>query len=293
MTLSDEVLMAYADGELDARERERVARLVARDKALSARLQVFVATGHGLAPLFAAPMEAPLPEKLQRIVERARPLPAAKPRLSLSDRLRGLLAPVSPVRLAFVSAAVLATVLGATSLMLQTGPGADGAPLAGLVRQAANGQEVAQGALERALNGLASGKETQAALARGRLALVSVKLTFPDRERNYCRQYEIAVAPAEIYGGVACYLRSSSLRGGSANNMRSSSPRGGGADAADGQWAVRFQTALAPAHAPSGKAVPAGGPDAKLEAAVIAMMGGDALGLKDEEAAIAAGWKGR
>lgn len=279
MTLSDEVLMAYADGELSGRERERVARLVAQDKALSARLEVFVATGQSLAPLFAAPMEAPLPEKLRRIVERAQPLPAAKPRLSLPDRLKNLLAPVSPVRLAFASAAVLATVLGATSLMLQTGPSADGAPLAGLVRQAANGQEAAQGALERALNGLASGKETQSALAQGRHALISVKLTFPDRERNYCRQYEIAVAPAEVYGGVACRQRSSSSQGGSAVE-------------ADGQWVVRFQTALAPSHA-SGKTAPAGGGNAKLETAVIAMMGGDALGLKDEEAAIAAGWKAR
>jgi anti-sigma factor RsiW len=270
MTLSDEILMAYADGQLDAPEAARIAKLAAQDPALAARLEPFLSTGHNLAALFEGPMHAPLPEKLRRIVERARPLPARKPSLGVMDRLRELLQPVPPLRLALVSATVLASVLAATSAMLQSGAGT-ASTLGGLVQQAANGQMVARGALEQALNGLPSGKEMQGSLADGGVVRIAVKLSFPDREQAYCRQYGIALAKS--YGGVACKLRSSA--------------------GSQGQWAIRFQAVEASGHTPSGKAIPAGPEHAELERAVISMMGGDALGPKEEAAAIAAGWKGR
>ena len=62
MMLSDEMLMAYADGQLDAGDRARVKKLVAQDPALAARLEIFQATGHGLASVFDEHMNAPLPE---------------------------------------------------------------------------------------------------------------------------------------------------------------------------------------------------------------------------------------
>ena len=108
MTLSDEMLMAYADGQLDAGDRARVKKLVAQDPALAARLEVFQATGHGLASVFDEHMNAPLPDSLKRFAERVQPRAAKRPSFGqFADTLRDLLRPAHPFGLAAASAAVL------------------------------------------------------------------------------------------------------------------------------------------------------------------------------------------
>jgi anti-sigma factor RsiW len=62
--LSDETLMAYADGELQPIEMARVKRLLASDPELRVRLEMFRATGRGLASLFDGHINAPLPARL-------------------------------------------------------------------------------------------------------------------------------------------------------------------------------------------------------------------------------------
>ena len=78
MMLSDEVLMAYADGQLDASERARLKKLIAQDPEANARLEVFQATGQDLASVFDEHMNSPLPEKLSRLALYAQPLPVKK-----------------------------------------------------------------------------------------------------------------------------------------------------------------------------------------------------------------------
>ena len=102
--LSDEVLMAYADGQLDASERARLKELIAQDPEASARLEVFQATGQGLASMFDEHMNSPLPEKLRRLALYAQPLPASKllpvkGPASASSRTPSGVSPGQPIRL--------------------------------------------------------------------------------------------------------------------------------------------------------------------------------------------------
>ena len=64
--LSDETLMAYADGQLKPAEMARLERLLASDPGLRARLEVFRTTGRDLASLFDDHLNAPLPLRLKR-----------------------------------------------------------------------------------------------------------------------------------------------------------------------------------------------------------------------------------
>src|SRR5262249_9185250 len=64
--LSDETLMAYADGQLTLAEVARIERLLASDPGLRARFGVFRTTGRELASLFDDHLNAPLPSRLKR-----------------------------------------------------------------------------------------------------------------------------------------------------------------------------------------------------------------------------------
>jgi anti-sigma factor RsiW len=263
MTLSDEMLMAYADGQLDAGERARVKKLIAQVPELAARLEVFEATGHGLASVFDEHLNAPLPDKLKRFAERGQPRAAKRPSFGqFADTLRDLLRPAHPFGLAAASAAVLIAGAGFGWLV----HGGAGSPSGELV-QVENDGTVARGPLRNALDSLQSGKVASVALPEGKVARVAVKLSFRDHARDYCRQYEIELAASENYGGIACN--------------------------SNGQWTIRFQAALAPAQQSPRTGAPAGNKSPALEKAVLSMIDGDALGPQDEDATILAGWKKR
>ncbi len=266
MTLSDETLMAYADGQLDVRECTRVKKLIAQEPELSARLEVFQTTGQSLASLFGEHMNAPLPGKLRRFAVSAQPRAAKKPGLGqLAATLRNLLQPVQPFGLAAASAAILIAGIG-VGWLVHGGAGGGGSPLAGLI-QVENDGAVARGPLQHALNSLQSGKETAVALPEGKVVRMAIKLSFRDRAQDYCRQYEIGLAASENYGGIACN--------------------------SNGQWNILHRARLAPAQQSSNKTTPAGNESPELEAAVMSMIGGDALGPQEEDAMIVKGWKSR
>ena len=73
--ISDEVLMAYADGELDASGCARVETYIAEDHKGVARLAVFTSTGRSLGMLYDEPMRQPAPQRLIETVLNS-PLPA-------------------------------------------------------------------------------------------------------------------------------------------------------------------------------------------------------------------------
>ncbi len=268
MTLSDEMLMAYADGQLDAGEAERVKKLIAQDPALSARREVFLATGHGLASAFDEHMNSPLPGKLRRFAVNAQPRAAKSAGLSqLAETLRNFLQPVHPLGLAAASAAALIAGVG-VGWLLYGGAGGGGSALDQFVQVEHNGT-VARGPLRHALDNLQSGKETVVALQKGKVLRMVVDLSFRNKAQDYCRQYRIALEGAENYGGIACN--------------------------GNGQWNIELQAVLAAAQPPSGKSkpAPAGKKSTPLEAAVMSMIGGDALDLGEENAMILTGWKKR
>ncbi len=69
--VSDETLMAYADGELAADDRRQLEAMLAVDQELRARLAPFTATGANLASVFARPMREPVPARLIMAVDAA------------------------------------------------------------------------------------------------------------------------------------------------------------------------------------------------------------------------------
>ena len=65
--ITDEQLMAYADGELDAPMREVVEAALAADPALVSRLAAHEALRERLRGAFAAELDEPVPARLRRI----------------------------------------------------------------------------------------------------------------------------------------------------------------------------------------------------------------------------------
>jgi anti-sigma factor RsiW len=68
MTLiADEILMAYADGELEPKARGEVIEALMRDPEVVLRLDVFLSTRTSLARLYQAPMHESVPERFVRL----------------------------------------------------------------------------------------------------------------------------------------------------------------------------------------------------------------------------------
>ena len=66
--LSDETLMAFADGELAPGERARVEAALVADATGRARLEIFIVTGRSLADQFRKPLIEPVPRRLVDLV---------------------------------------------------------------------------------------------------------------------------------------------------------------------------------------------------------------------------------
>jgi hypothetical protein len=260
--LSDETLMAYADGQLAPVEMARIERLVASDPELRARLEVFRTTGHDLAALFDDHLNAPLPPRLKRFT--LAPQADLSKVFDLGAKRKGRILPgVGDLRLAAASAAFLAAGIGIGWLMGGS-PNRGSADLCKLVKLT-NDRIIALHPLQLALDSLPSGREAAIPISEGRTSKMAVQLSFMDHSQNYCRRYEIGLASGQHYGGIACHL--------------------------DGEWKIELHAILPPLHTQPGKISLAGSENRALEAAVIAVMDGDALGKEDEEAIIRKGWK--
>jgi anti-sigma factor RsiW len=139
--LSDEILMAYADGELDPAEGARIESLLANDPALRERLKIFTETGRGLALLFEDHLRAPMPPRFKPfaspIGEEPRIVSAIAQRLrnaTLFARLKNLVKPEnSGFRLAFASTIALIVGIGLGASLLHDRNGA-GEPLSHFVQ---------------------------------------------------------------------------------------------------------------------------------------------------------------
>jgi anti-sigma factor RsiW len=66
--ISDEILMAFVDGELDANEQRVVREALTKNPAFIERLECFVLTKARLARPFDDVLKAALPEKLLSII---------------------------------------------------------------------------------------------------------------------------------------------------------------------------------------------------------------------------------
>ena len=180
MTLSDEELMAYADGA-------PLLRLeLASDAALRERVAALRAQRGQVAAAYADVLDEPVPERLRTLLEAQPQQPAmvvdlAAARARSAER-RATGHGLSWLHWGGMAASVLLGVL----LGLQFAPRGDGDALLG----ERGGQLVAGAALAQALN---------AQLGSDAAATVAVQLSFVDKSGRYCRTFSSARV-----AGLAC-----------------------------------------------------------------------------------------
>ncbi len=181
-TVSDEDLMAYADGELGDAEASRIGRAIDNDPALAARLKVFRLTGRALAPQFDA---LDLGETPASMLDAIRNTPV-RTRPTLASRLQGVLdglrfGPTPWPALASLAAGLL---IGAGVAQLAGHGGA-------MFTVQPDGTIVASGRLGKIL-------ESSPSAAVGTSDIVATS-SFESVDDRYCRLYQ---APRQT--GLAC-----------------------------------------------------------------------------------------
>lgn len=268
----DEVLMAYADGELTPEESQTLERMLRRDPVLRARVEPFIRTREHLASAFDGTLHEPVPERLVAAIRRASP-PA---RLSLADTsagssvrdiLRAAFALLAPAGFSFTPAlAAGVTALVVTGAAIGWMAGSASVP-SSLI--AASGADlVATGALARALEANPSG--AAARTDEPHTTVVPV-LSFNTADGTVCREYRIRSAEADRdFAGLACRN-------------------------ADGVWHVaqHVQTPKQATAQSDGTYQTATGANVPaVDAMVETMMSGEALGADDEAKLLGSGWRG-
>ena len=277
--LTDEMLMAFADGQLNALTRAKVEATLQGSPGARRRLAIFRATGAPLAKLYEQPMAEPVPQHLIDFVMNHRPpAPVLKAGRSEEDvaqslkwfarKARMLAAGVAgwldapaprTVRwqLAAASLAVLAIGAGA-GFSLRDGAGSQD----GLVAFD-DGRIFASGALLRVLETAPSGQDSRIGGVRGEAVTMRAALTFKSTQQTYCREYEIETPANGGFAGLGCRER-------------------------DGRWAIEVN--IRTGGAANGIKT-AGRERVALDTMVDRLMEGIAFGPKEEAAAISSGWK--
>jgi anti-sigma factor RsiW len=184
--ITDEQLMAYADGELAGTERDAVADAVAADPALATRLAQQQRLRDQLREAFADELDEPVPERLLQAVAE---LPARHGHVVSMAEHRAAASPHLPAPVPAREAANWARWSGWGGLAASVAlgvlighfawPGGTGAP-DGFVLQ--EGRLVAQGDVKKALT-------TQTASRPDAAAPVQTQLSFVDRDGRYCRTF--------------------------------------------------------------------------------------------------------
>lgn len=187
-TISDEDLMAYADGELGEVEARRVARAIEAEPALAARLEVFRVTGRALAPQFEGLLASDPPAAMLDVI-RSAPIGRAPQSPSLLASIRGFfegfgLGPSPWPALACIAAGLL---IGAAATQLAGQGGAADS----LVAVDTDGRIFAAGELARVLE-----MSPSVPAASGDVVATSSFQAVDDR---YCRTYQ-----ALRQSGLAC-----------------------------------------------------------------------------------------
>lgn len=179
MKISDEVVVAYVDGELDADTRAAVDAELLRDAALAQAVQAHRTLRQRLGSALNIELSLPVPA---RLLDVARNAPAGMATVTdLSSRPRVL---PGPRWVALAASLMIGGLLGTLAWQ-----GWNAGPLA--LRE---GQLVARGTLARALNGQQSGPQAGTPLQIG--------LSFRDRDAHYCRTFVMGAVDATA--GLAC-----------------------------------------------------------------------------------------
>lgn len=278
--LTDELLMAYADGELDDEKSKKVEGMLARDQASRERLAVFQSTGRGLSDLYDKPMREPVPSHLIEFVKRSgaasgrastRAIPARRKTgfsrlFGVGEGLVGRLV-FNPFSFSLAAAMAVAALIIVGSNKQFTGLQID-EPEAKLsnVAMSAGGvltNGAAHSVLETGLSGIPVALTSSSNSGR---SLKSV-FSFKDHDGRYCRQYEVWSEAVKSHVGVGCRNHK-----GHWQILIHVPNKGGGGSTSD------YQTA-------------SGGQEARVEEMVDNLIDSDVLDLEREAALISNSWR--
>ena len=179
MTIDDETLMAYADGELSADERAAIERALADDPALRARLDSHHRLRAQLSGAYADVLNEPLPNRLVDAAQATTQRPASV--VELNSRREGRARWSMREWGAMAASLAGGLIIGLGAMNAQAPP----------IAVTADGMS-ARGALSRAL-------DTQ--LASDSSGAVRIGLSFRAQDGAYCRTFELTQRET---AGIAC-----------------------------------------------------------------------------------------
>jgi hypothetical protein len=191
MTISDEMLMAYADGELDAAAREAVESAMREDPQIVERVARHSELRRRVQEAYSVVLSEDVPERLLRAAQGAATEPkvvnlqdARAPREHSAPRTRPLQRPWRTA--GAMAASVIAGVGVGFFIWGRTVP-----PFA----RGADGALVARGQLAQALS-------NQLAAEQSRASSVQIGLSFLAKSGDYCRTF--ALSGEQSPSGLAC-----------------------------------------------------------------------------------------
>ena len=194
MNWSDEILMAFADGELDDPQRAELERALADDASLRQRVAAMKAQRARLAAAYAPVLDEPVPERLASLLQAQPPAPA-KASVTDLDEVRAALharrqrGPSWSHWGGMAASVLVGVLLGLQWGSLSTDPATD--PVIGL----REGRLVAGGLVAQALSSQLASEPVAG-------APVAVQLSFVDQGGSYCRTFSTASV-----AGLACRQR--------------------------------------------------------------------------------------
>ena len=193
MTIDDEMLMAYADGELGSEARQAVDQALAADALLRERLETQRRLRASLTGHYGPVASEPVPDRLLAMLG-AEPAPSDVPSLAAARARRQAPRTQSWFNWGAIAASLAVGVLGGQMLREQGPVGSQ------------DGMLVAQGRLAADLD---------SRLASAQAGDTRIGLTFADREGRVCRTFD-----ASELSGLACRT------GGSWNLVTTAAPAG-------------------------------------------------------------------
>ncbi|MDP2258574.1 MAG: zf-HC2 domain-containing protein [Caulobacter sp.] len=174
MTVTDEMLMAYVDGELSPEDRAMVDAAAAADEVLTARLARHLLLAGGLRGAFADIADEPVPGRLTALLGGGK--------VDSLDAARARRKTPTWGQWGMIAAGLVAGVMVGVSVP--------------------RGGQPMVGADMRAHGQLASALDSQLAAAPEKGALVKVGLSFRTQDHRYCRTF--TVTKGEGPAGLAC-----------------------------------------------------------------------------------------
>jgi hypothetical protein len=191
MTIPDELLAAYVDGELEGAERARIEQAIAEDAQLALRVAQQRALRLRLRSAYDGVLQEAVPQRLAQAAKLGAPSGPAQVIDLASVRAersrRGNPQRQANLRRYTIAASVVVGLMAGMLIQRLATPGA--------VTELRDGSLLARGALARALNEQLSG-----AVPSG--AAVRIALSFRARSGSYCRSFTLS--GTRSIAGLAC-----------------------------------------------------------------------------------------